>query len=642
MRIPTAFTPCGAGRTRIAAILVTAALAAGCTSTAGPRPTAARAGGGTLRVALTSPTEFGLDPQGVWNAHEWELLRCCLLRTLMTYPGVAGFRGTQPLPDLAVALPSVSADGKTWTFHLRRGIHYAPPLEDIEVTAGDVVRALLRVVGGQVSADGQPFGPGLDYLRLIEGFSEYADGSTDTISGVSTPDEHTLRVRAVRRDSSLVYLFAMPFTAPIPPLPGNSDARFGAATGHPLDIHFDPPSAPRRRAQGYGPFLIATGPYMLKGAADLDLSLPPERQVPIAGLEPAWGLGDRFQGHISLVRNPSWDPATDANRPARANRIEIAVAPSDASLYRKLGSGGVDAVMGEDPPLSLVRRYRSSPSLRDRVVTAAGSSTYLASINVAQPPFDDPHVRRALALALDRGALGKATLSAGSYTGSIATHLVPDPMEGSFLASWNPFPTADDEGDLASARIEMNASRYGNKGRCSGPACREVLIVQNQGTHTASVLRAGLADLGISAVVASGGRVPDCADPKAHVAVCEFVWYTDYPAAGNMFVWLLSALPSAHTGPSLLGSTPEDLRAWHYAVRRVPSIDGDYQNCSAQLDVRAALCWARLDQLVVGELVAVIPLSSPDMVRLQGADVVAYSLDQAWGEPSLDRIAVKR
>jgi ABC-type transport system substrate-binding protein len=532
----------------------------------------------------------------------------------------------------------------TWTFHLREGIHYAPPLENVEVTSSDVVRALLRVSGGQVVTDGEAFGPGLVYLPLIEGFSEYADGAMDTIAGVSTPDEHTLRVREVRPDASIVHLFAMAFTAPIPPVPGDPAAAFGAATGHPFNSDFSPPLPRGPRADGYGRFLIATGPYMFEGAADLDPSVPPERQAPISGFTPAWYLGeDHFRGHIALVRNPSWHPATDPNRRAFADRIEIAIAPSDASLYQKLAAGGLDAVMGEDPPIGLLRRYRSSSSLSDRVVTATGGGSAYATINVAQPPFDDPHVRRALALVLDRHALAESTLSRyGWVAGSTATHLAPNPMEGSFLSSWNPFASPNDIGDIASALDEMDASRYGVDGRCSGPVCRDVVVVVDD-TGTAVKLRAGLAALGISAVFPDPEGV-DCSDPREHVALCTTNWFADYPDAGGAFVPLLSS----QIGPgdlksnySLVGATPEQLRAWHYAVRQVPTIDGDYERCAAQLGVRAAMCWARLDQLLVGELVAVIPLSVPDVVRLKGAHVVAYSLDQVWGEPSLDRIATK-
>jgi peptide/nickel transport system substrate-binding protein len=604
-----------------AAVFVTA-----CASRTGLGATQAAPSGGTLRVALTFPTWQGLDPQATWTPQQWELLRCCLLRALMTYRGVAGARGTEPVPDLATGPPSASADGMTWTFRLRRGIQYGPPLADVEVTAADVVRALMR--NGQESGSG----PGVVYLRVIEGFSEYADGKTDTIAGVVTPDEFTLRVRTVRPDTSIAHLFAMSFTAPIPPLPGDRDATFGIATGHPLTFGDDGVTS-----EGYGRFLVSTGPYMLEGAPDLDFSVPAEQQVPISGFVPAWG-GDDFRGRITLVSNPSWDPETDPNRRAFANRIEIAIAPSDAALYRDLEAGAVDVVMGEDPPVAIASRYRSSPTLQEHIMTSTGLWSLFAEINVAQPPFDDPHVRRALALAVDRPALADPVKSWwGAVAGSPATHVVPDPMEGSLLSQWDPFDSASGS-DIAAAHAEMDASRYGHGGLCSGAACRGGVVVVPT-PQIGVVLRAGLVPLGITPVIRSKDEV-DCADPRSHVALCVGGYGADYPDAGNFFTgWWSSAIGGSNV--PLLGASREELRAWGYSVRRVPSIDGDYERCAAQLGVRASLCWARLDQLVVGELAAVIPLVAPDVVRVTGPGVVAASLDQAFTEPSLDRIATE-
>jgi hypothetical protein len=98
------------------------------------------------------------------------------------------------------------------------------------------------------------------------------------------------------------------------------------------------------------------------------------------------------------------------------------------------------------------------------------------------------------------------------------------------------------------------------------------------------------------------------------VAVNTFRCYGEL----HMFWPLLSTRIGAGSpaiNPSLLGSTAEQLRRWGYAVRRVPGIDGDYERCAAKLSIQAAMCWARLDQLVVAELVAVIPLSAPEVVR---------------------------
>jgi ABC-type transport system substrate-binding protein len=134
-------------------LLLAAALIGGCTSSDGTKPSTAAsppATGGTVRLALTSHgggvyPDLGYDPVHQDPAAGDEIYRCCLFRTLMSYNGrTTEEGGTIPLPDLASGVPTVSADRRTWVFKIRTGIHYAPPLQDVEVTAADFVRALER------------------------------------------------------------------------------------------------------------------------------------------------------------------------------------------------------------------------------------------------------------------------------------------------------------------------------------------------------------------------------------------------------------------------------------------------------------------------------------------------------------------
>src|SRR5512134_732817 len=68
--------------------------ASSCTTTSdadpGPTPSSEQAGGGTLRLAAPDGVFWAdehLDPQASYETVAWELFRCCLLRTLVSYNG---------------------------------------------------------------------------------------------------------------------------------------------------------------------------------------------------------------------------------------------------------------------------------------------------------------------------------------------------------------------------------------------------------------------------------------------------------------------------------------------------------------------------------------------------------------------------
>jgi peptide/nickel transport system substrate-binding protein len=587
---------------------------------------------------MLSPMWNGFDPQTTSNPIELEVLRCCLVRTLMAFPGLPGFAGTQPVPDLSDGPPTVSADGRTWTFHLRHGIHYAPPLQNVEVTAPDFVRALMRTAKGTVTASGDPSGMGAVYLPRIEGYQEFLAGAADSISGVTSPDPYTLQVREVRPDRSILSVFAEPFSAPIPPSPTDPAAPLGVATGHGVDLA--PPTS-----IGYGPYLAATGPYMFEGADQIDYSAAPSQQVPPSGLQLAWS-GDQVGG-VTLVRNPSWRAGTDPNRPALPDRIVLSFSGSTHSAamasYAALASGAFATVMGDNPPPRVISRY-DRLGLQSRAFRVSLNATRFALFNLALPPFDDIHVRRALAILLDRQAVSRSMAAWPHSQTSPITHFVPYPLENSYLTSWDALGGAASSGRLALARAQMRMSRYGDpKGRCSGPACGPFPIMWPDGSGTVPVSRrraqarplvATLAKLGLT------GRVTkaQCFDPAQRVPLCATGWIPDYPAADAMLV--LFHYPESAPA-SMMGTPPGELAKLGYRRQRLPSINASFARCQAAAGPTGALCWARLDQVVVSQYVAVIPLDTPDVIRLAGPNVTAFSMDQAFTEPALDRLAVR-
>jgi peptide/nickel transport system substrate-binding protein len=614
---------------RAAGLLALFAVATACNAAPAPTPKIPR--GGTLHVIDPASGPFqgtsgmrpdettldGLQPD--FGLDTAELMRCCLGRTLMSYNGQSTPQGGADLrPDLATAPPEVSADGLSWRFHIRRGLHYAPPLQRIEITASDFVRAAERAAR---VGSGQPF-----YTDII-GFTAYQQGQAQSIAGLETPDAHTLVVRLSAPEGDLAYRLSLPFLSPLPAKPGDAAAAYGVATGHDA---------------GDGGYIVSSGPYMIDGADKVDFSLPPGQQHPASGLVPGKS--------ITLVRNPSWSSGTDPLREAYADRIVIDYGGTVADAAAAVDAWREDIILAYAPPpqvpLASIRAYEADAS-KGRVDIKPRDAVRYISMNLAVSPFDDVHVRRAVAFALDRQAL--ADDFGGSVTGAVTGHLALDSMEDDALISYDPFRSADAAARVRMARAEMAQSRYDSNhdGICDAAACRGVtalaLGVPGSAAMTAEVQR-DLAQIGVQLAVTpkQSDFFQVIGDPTQHIGMALFWAYgKDYPNGADFFVAAFSK--DAIVGGanySLLGATPDQLGGWKYSVALVPSVDDRIDACLPLVGQPQTRCWTSLDQYLVERIAAVIPLIAETYVELIPKRVVSYSFDQSTTLPALDRIAI--
>ena len=116
-------------------------------------------------------------------------------------------------------------------------------------------------------------------------------------------------------------------------------------------------------------------------------------------------------------------------------------------------------------------------------------------LNLAQPPFDDIHVRRAVNLALDRAALARLrspVTPVGPFASRPHDHLAPDSLLANLLLGYDPFPSRDGAPDLEAARRAMAASAYDTDGDgvCDAAACRDVAALINPRPGTQAVAEA--------------------------------------------------------------------------------------------------------------------------------------------------------
>ncbi len=612
----------------IAAVAVLSLVAAACGDDGGTdEPTdaeqpAAELEGGTLRMAQLADVGAAFDPQKEYYSVTWEYYRCCLLRTLMSYEGVPTDEGGAEIhPDLASGEPTQSEDGLTWTYQIKPGLMYAPPKEDTEITAADFIRAIERTANPKANVGGYPF-----YYSVIEGFDDFADGTAEEISGITAPDTHTLEITTTSPVGDISYRFAMGTTAPIPP--DDEGERMGVAEGH---------------DRNYGRFLVASGPYMFEGSEAMDFSADPKDQTEASGYVPG--------RQIVLVENPSYDPASDELRDHYPEKIEVRLGGDNDDLYNQVASGELDFVVDGAVPPEKIRDYQTNPDLQDRINIYASDAIRYVSFNLAVPPFDDVNVRKAVSWAFDKQ--GFRQLRGGPSVGEIAGHVMVNTLEDNILADYDPYQTPNASGDVEKAKEAMAlATDYDTDGDgvCDAPECKDILTITDREDpypEQAALLVQFLEPIGLTLNVKQLERSTmynKCNDANSKHALCAGPgWGKDY-ADGVTFgepLFTSAGLWESCCNYSLLGATSEQLTEWGYDVTEVPSVDDKEDECAAlEPGDERFQCWAELDQLLMEEIVSMVPYLFDNSVDIISENVQNYSFDQFAGLAAFDSLAV--
>jgi ABC-type transport system substrate-binding protein len=138
-----------------------------------------------------------------------------IFETLLTYDYLA--RPAKLVPNTAEALPEISADGKTYTFHVKKGIYFTPDPafkgQKRELTAGDYAYVIKRHLDPQVRSVHERI-----FRGKIVGMDEVIAKAKKTgrfdydapIEGLQTPDRYTLRLQLKAPDHNLSYQFTHP------------------------------------------------------------------------------------------------------------------------------------------------------------------------------------------------------------------------------------------------------------------------------------------------------------------------------------------------------------------------------------------------------------------------------------------------
>jgi peptide/nickel transport system substrate-binding protein len=396
---------------------------------------------------------------------------------LVTYRRAAGAAGARLVGGLAANLPKPTEGGRRYVFRLRRGLRYS---DGTPVRAGDVRASMERAwaVGGY---------PEMPFPDAIEGVARcrIAPRRCDLSRGIVADERAgTVTILLRRPDPELL----QKLTAPL--------------------LSMVPTATPRRPATRRPP--AGTGPYRV------------ERVVP----------GRR----ALLTRNPHFRQRGPDGRPAGfADHVEVTTGAARAQ-FAAAERGRLDLAEVFDPSAQQLAALRTRFGARLR--SGAAAFTEYAWLNVKAPPFDDPRVRRALNLAVDRRRV--VDLVGGPDVGSPACQLLPPGLPG--YRPTCPYTVAPSPAGAWTAPDRAEAKRLVAASGTVGTAI-EVWVWppwRSVGRHLVSVLR----ELGFASrlrVFDDLGLIIEAAlDPRKRPQIGLDGWLADYPEPAGFLNALIS------------------------------------------------------------------------------------------------------
>ncbi|MFB5191280.1 ABC transporter substrate-binding protein [Alicyclobacillus fastidiosus] len=302
--------------------------------------------GGDLQLDMSQDIH-SIDPAVAEDVLSDEFVQS-MYDQLVTYKGT-----TNDLVGDAAQTWDVSADGKTYTFHLRKGIHFwnGDPL-----TADSYIAEFERMLNKKIASPGESL---ID--PIIQGSTAYHDGKSTTISGVTAPNPYTLKIVLTKPEPFFLNILAMHFFVGIDPawIQQVGDAAFGL-------------NKP-----------MGTGAFELKSN---------NNNVAVLTRNPHYFQKDEHGNQLPYLNQITF---------TYNNNTEL-----DAMRFER----GETAFLGFNTrgiPSSAYQQFVSNPSLKQDVLTSSAGTIWYMGLNVQQPPFTNVKVRQAVEYAIDKPLLVK-------------------------------------------------------------------------------------------------------------------------------------------------------------------------------------------------------------------------------------------
>jgi ABC-type transport system substrate-binding protein len=323
--------------------------------------------GGILKVSLFAGIE-NIDPQRSYyvpeSQYEW-----LTQRPLLNFAHAEGARGYRLLNEGASSY-TVSRDGRTYTFHIRKGMRFS---NGQPVTAANYKHTLLRILNPGVGSPIASFLTDPSSVN-IRGAIAYNTTGKGSVSGVITKGKYTLILKLISANALLPTLMAMIET--------------GAT---PLSFPMKPITSPKS--------VVSSGAYYVSGYT-------PDRS-------------------IQIRRNKFYKPAGAAPYPNRLNGMDytIGIQQDQALLLTKKGQLDWPA---DGLPATAWGPLFAQYGTKGRARVFATSVVDYATLNTSKGVFSNLSARKAVEYGLNRKSLVKIRgPRAGSPQCSMLTPAIP-------------------------------------------------------------------------------------------------------------------------------------------------------------------------------------------------------------------------
>ena len=333
-------------RTTTAAMLVLTPLAGHATD----QPT----DGGSITVTYKDDITT-LDPAIGYDWVNWSMIKSLFSRLMDYEPGTAKL-----VPSLAESF-TVSPDGLTYTFKLRKGVKFS---NGREIVAPDVKYSIERAVNPKTQ------GPGAGFFGAIKGYEDMAAGKADNLPGIEVPDADTVVFHLGRPDATFLHVLAINFASVVP------KEAVEAANGD------------------FGKKPVGSGTFILKD----------------------WTIGQK------LVFERNKDYFAKGVPHVDSFTVEVGQEPLVALL--RLQKGEVDIVGDGIPPAKFLE-IKNSPDGAKMIVDGEQLHTGYITLNTKVKPFDNLKVRQAINMAVNKDRITRILNGRATPANQVLPPLMP-------------------------------------------------------------------------------------------------------------------------------------------------------------------------------------------------------------------------